>query len=229
MSQTVREMFDGIAFRYDLTNRVLSMGTDVGWRRQVIRGLKLSRPARVLDLATGTGDLALGLARALGAGSRVVGCDFSMPMLAQARDKARAAGAEQCAWCQGDAMALPMTDDAFDGATISFGIRNVDDPLGALRELRRVLRPGGVLGVLEFGQPSGRLFGAVFSWYSRVMIPRIGGWLTGAREAYEYLPRTSAAFPCGEAFLALMARAGFGELTMRRFSLGIAWCYRGVA
>jgi demethylmenaquinone methyltransferase/2-methoxy-6-polyprenyl-1,4-benzoquinol methylase len=148
-----------------------------------------------------------------------------MPMLRQAQAKS----ATDCFWLQGDAMQLPLASNSFDGATISFGIRNVDDPLCGLSEIHRVLRPGGVLAVLEFGQPNGWLFGPLYRWYSRVMIPRLGGWLTGKREAYEYLPRTSAAFPCGKEFLSLMQSAGFRDLSAHPLSLGIAWRYRGVA
>ena len=206
MSAQVRDMFASIAQRYDAANEVLSLGVHRGWRREAVRLCGAGPGDRVLDCATGTGDLALSFKRAVGASGLVVGTDFCAEMLASAPGKARKAGLE-VQFEVADALALPFASGSFDITSIGFGIRNVDDPVACLREMARVVRPGGRVVVLEFGQPRGA-FGALFRLYSRSVMPAIGGALTGNRAAYEYLPRTAAAFPAGERFLALMDEAG---------------------
>lgn len=223
MSEQVREMFSSIARRYDVTNVVLSFGVDHWWRHLTVKAAGAGPGTRVLDCATGTGDLALAFRRT---GATVVGTDFSAPMLVQAREKARAAGLD-VTFETADVLALPYPDRSFEVASISFGIRNVDDPVQCLREMARVVRPGGRVLVLEFGQPGG-LWGAMYRLYSRVVMPAVGGLLTGNRAAYQYLPRTAAAFPAGENFLELMDRSGaFSARTAQPLTGGIAWLYAG--
>lgn len=230
MSVTVQKMFDKISPRYDLANRVLSMGVDPSWRRAAVKLLGCGEGSALLDVATGTGDLALDLARAAGSAGHVTGLDFSAQMLAKAPPKEQALAGQGLApidWVLGDALALPFEDDRFDGATIAFGIRNTDDPAACLRELKRVVKPGGAVVVLEFGQPKGWLFPPIYRAYSKLVMPRIGGLITGERQPYEYLPETSAAFPCGEAFAELMREAGLADPVVKPLFFGIAWLYRG--
>jgi demethylmenaquinone methyltransferase/2-methoxy-6-polyprenyl-1,4-benzoquinol methylase len=223
MSEQVREMFSSIAGRYDVTNVVLSFGLDHWWRRVTVRAGRTGPGMRVLDCATGTGDLALAFRRT---GAQVVGTDFCAPMLGPAREKAKAAGLD-VTFEVADALALPYPDVSFDLASISFGIRNVDDPVRCLREMARVVKPGGRVLVLEFGQPHG-LWGALYRFYSRVVMPFVGGLLTGNRAAYQYLPRTAAAFPAGQPFLELMERSGsFKTRRARALTGGITWLYEG--
>ncbi|MFZ5467905.1 MAG: bifunctional demethylmenaquinone methyltransferase/2-methoxy-6-polyprenyl-1,4-benzoquinol methylase UbiE [Myxococcota bacterium] len=226
MSTQVREMFSAIALRYDATNDVLSLGMHRLWRREAVRRSGVTPGAAVLDCATGTGDLALAFKRAVGPSGRVVGTDFCAKMLDAAPPKAERAGLE-IEFRVADALALPFPDASFDVASISFGIRNVDDPARCLRELARVVRPGGRVVVLEFGQPTG-LFGAFFRLYARWFMPLLGGWLTGHRHAYEYLPRTAAAFPAGSHFLRLMERTGrFSAQRAHPLLFGTAYVYVG--
>ena len=226
MSAQVRDMFASIAQRYDAANEVLSLGVHRGWRREAVRLCGAGPGDRVLDCATGTGDLALSFKRAVGASGLVVGTDFCAEMLASAPGKARKAGLE-VQFEVADALALPFASGSFDITSIGFGIRNVDDPVACLREMARVVRPGGRVVVLEFGQPRGA-FGALFRLYSRSVMPAIGGALTGNRAAYEYLPRTAAAFPAGERFLALMDEAGnFASPTAHPLLAGTAYVYVG--
>lgn len=223
MSEQVREMFSSIARRYDVTNVVLSFGVDRWWRHLTVTAAGVGPGMRVLDCATGTGDLALAFRRT---GASVVGTDFCAPMLVPAREKARAAGLD-VTFEVADALALPYPDASFDVTSISFGIRNVDDPVQCLREMGRVVKPGGKVLVLEFGQPRG-LWGALYRLYSRVVMPAIGGLLTGNKAAYQYLPRTAAAFPAGEKFVELMDRSGaFSAHEARPLTGGIAWLYVG--
>ena len=227
MSVEVRRMFASIAPRYDAANEVLSLGVHRGWRRAAVR-ISGARPGhRVLDCATGTGDLALEFKREVGARGEVIGTDFCAEMLESAPGKARRAGLE-VRFAVADALALPYPDASFDVASIAFGIRNVDDPLRCLREMARVVKPGGSVIVLEFGQPRGA-FGALFRTYSKRVMPLIGGALTGNRAAYEYLPRTAAAFPAGERFVALMAESqAFSRAEAHPLTFGTAYVYRGV-
>lgn len=227
MSAEVQRMFASIAPGYDRTNSVLSFGIHHLWRRAAVKESRVGPGMKVLDCATGTGDLALSFARAVQPGGRVLGTDFCAEMLEPAPEKAARAGL-QIDFQVADAMALPFEADRFDVATISFGIRNVDDPVKCLSEMARVVKPGGRVVVLEFGQPTG-LFGLLFRLYSRVVMPAVGGLLTGNREAYEYLPRTSAAFPAAERFLDLMDRSGaFASREARPLTFGTAWIYVGV-
>ena len=226
MSTQVREMFASIAQRYDAANEVLSLGVHRGWRREAVRLSGAREGDRVLDCATGTGDLALAFKRAVGRSGLVVGTDFCAQMLAPAPGKARKAGLE-VRFEVADALALPFGDGSFDIASIGFGIRNVDDPVACLREMARVVRPGGRVVVLEFGQPRGA-FGALFRLYSRSVMPALGGVLTGNRAAYEYLPRTAAAFPAGDRFLSLMDQSrAFATSTAHPLLAGTAYVYVG--
>jgi demethylmenaquinone methyltransferase/2-methoxy-6-polyprenyl-1,4-benzoquinol methylase len=221
----VRSMFDRIAPRYDLLNRVLSGGTDVRWRRRAVALLDLPPGGRVLDLCTGTADLLLEALRSGGAGGGL-GVDLSHQMLVRGRRKLAAAGAGKADLAGGDAERLPVRGEAFDGALVAFGIRNVGDPLAALREVHRALRPGGRVVVLEFQTPRGAI-GALYQLYFRHVLPRIGGLVSGDGSAYAYLPASVARFPEPEAFATLMRDAGFVDVRNERLTLGIAWLHRG--
>ncbi len=229
-AEAVRTMFGAIARRYDRANSVLSGGMHHLWRRRAVRMLG-SRPGdRVLDVCCGTGDLAFAVADALGADGEVAATDFTPEMVELANAKlarrGERAGRGRVAFAQADATDLPYDDDAFDAATVSFGIRNVVPPAAGIAEMARVVRPGGRVLVLEFGQPDGWLFGRLFRFYARFVMPRIGGLLTGDRAAYEYLPRTSAAFPAGEAFVTeLLEPAGLRVVAKAALTFGIAWIY----
>lgn len=227
MSEAVHAMFSDIAPRYDVTNSILSMGIHHLWRSATVKASGARVGSHVLDCATGTGDLALAFKRTVGPSGRVLGTDFNADMLSFAPSKARGKGLD-VDFEVADAMHLPYDDASFDVASISFGIRNVDDPRTALAEMARVVRPGGRVVVLEFGQPRG-IIGGIYRWYSQHIIPLIGGLLTGNRKAYEYLPTTAAAFPCREEFLNLMRSTGrMDECSYRELTGGIAFLYTGI-
>lgn len=222
-SDDVRAMFDGIVPRYDLLNRLMTGGRDVAWRklavREASRNLNLVT-ASVLDIATGTGDLALELERA--GFASVVGLDFSAAMLHEAERKAQEqpGGASLVSWVRGDAMALPFASDTFDAVTVGFGLRNMPGYLGALREVVRVLKPGGVFVCLETSPLPSPALRAVFEYSMRTGLPLLGGLLSGDREAYAYLPQSSALFPDADALGRLMQVAGLRNVRYLRRGLG---------
>ena len=217
-------MFASIAKRYDRANTVLSAGIHHLWRRKAVRAAKVQPGDRVLDCATGTGDLAIAFRKAVGAEGRVIGTDFVPEMLDFARRKTSDVTFEVA-----DVTRLPYEDAAFDVASISFGIRNVNDPRKGIAEMARVVRSGGRVIVLEFGQPGSRTFGKLYDGYSKHVLPRIGGVLTGDREAYSYLQTSAGRFPCGDEFVALMHdAAGFATIDVTPLTLGIAYLYCGV-
>jgi len=212
-------MFDRIARRYDMVNRVLSLGLDKGWRRRTVRRLQLGERARVLDVASGTGDLAIDIAR-MTPGATVVGLDPSKNMLAIAGDKvARRGLAERISFVIGDAQELPYQSCEMDAATIAFGIRNVPDRPRALRELARVVRPGGRVAVLELGEPRAGVLGRAARLHTRHVVPRLGALLSGARE-YAYLQRSIAAFPPADEFAQIMEQAGLHVLEVIPLTFG---------
>ncbi len=226
MSIQVQQMFADLAGRYDAANEVLSFGVHRLWRAEAVRQSGAGAGDRVLDCATGTGDLAFAFRKAVGGAGAVVGTDFCAPMLEIARRKSqqRAAFVE---FKEADALALPFERGAFDVASIAFGIRNVDNPVACLREMARVVKPGGRVVVLELGQPVGP-FGALYRVYSRTAMPIIGKLLTGQGAAYQYLPRTAAAFPAGERFLALMDESrAFSSRRATPLMFGAAFVYVG--
>src|SRR6187402_3761986 len=211
-------MFDAIAGRYDLLNMVLSGGLDRYWRRCAISSLKLTGRERLLDVCTGTADVAIGAARRKDGAARVVGVDFSGSMLTHGLDKVRhLALADRVQLIRGDAMNLPIESGSVHAATIAFGIRNVQQPEVACRELVRVLRPGGRIAILEFGTPSNRLFGPVYDWYSRNILPRIGRAVSRHDAAYTYLPESIGAFPYGDDFARILVAAGLSQVQARPF------------
>lgn len=217
-------MFASISTRYDRANTVLSGGVHHLWRTKAVRRSGAAAGDSVLDCATGTGDLAIAFRKAVGPTGRVLGTDFVPEMLTLARTKATDIEFEVA-----DVTRLPFDDSEFDVASISFGIRNVNDPRKGLSEMARVLKPGGRLIVLEFGQPQGRLFGALYDFYRRRVLPRIGGMVTGEQDAYEYLERSAGRFPCGDEFVAMMRTAGdFASIDYVPLTFGIAYLYRGV-
>ncbi len=226
MAEQVRSMFAEIAPRYDLGNRILSMGIDVMWRKRTVRESKASPGDKVLDCATGTGDLALEFKKRVGPAGEVLGTDFCAEMLEFAPSKAEKAGLP-CRFEVADAMNLPYEDNSFDVASIAFGIRNVDDPLVCLKEMSRVVKPGGQVVVLEFGQPQG-LFKYPYNFYNKNILPSVGSLVTGKKTAYTYLHETSAAFPCGQDFLDIMKAAGsFAEQRAIPLTFGVAYLYIG--
>ena len=223
MGETVKDMFAAIAGRYDGLNSVLSLGLHHYWRRRAVAASGLRRDATVLDLCSGTADLALAFARRDG---RVVATDFCDAMLVRGRRKATRRRTP-VAFALADAQRLPFCDASFDAVSVAFGLRNVDCLAAALDEMYRVLRPGGVAVVLEFGQPQGAVFGPLYRFYSRHLLPRIGGWLSGHSEAYAYLPRTAAAFPAGVRFIQAMQGQNFADVQARPLTGGVVYIYRG--
>ncbi len=217
-------MFDAIARRYDVVNRVLSLGLDRSWRRAAARALVDSQS--VLDVATGTGDLAIELAR-IAPHAVITGVDPSVRMLEVARSKlARHGFDDRVTLRRGDVRCLPIEDARFDAAAIAFGIRNVSDRLGALRELVRVVRPGGRVVILELGEGNDGILGRVARLHCRHIVPRIGALLAGRRE-YEYLTASVTAFPRPTAFAATMRDAGLVDVTVRPLAFGACTLFIG--
>jgi demethylmenaquinone methyltransferase/2-methoxy-6-polyprenyl-1,4-benzoquinol methylase len=219
-------MFDAIASRYDLLNMVLSGGIDRYWRRQMIGSLQLTGKQCVLDVCTGTADVALGCARR--GAARVVGVDFSGSMLTYGMEKVRrAALGDRIQLIRGDAMGLPVANESVHAATIAFGIRNVMQPEVACGELFRALKPGGRVAILEFGTPGSRLFGPIYQWYSRHVLPRIGRAVSRHDAAYTYLPESIGAFAYGDEFARILSVAGFSQVEARPFMFGAVYLYVG--
>ncbi len=226
-SQRVRSMFDRVAPRYDLANHLLSANVDRHWRNRTVVRVRdiLSRPdARVVDLACGTGDLLIALERKARRG--LIGSDFCYPMLAGAktklsRDRMRSTLVES------DALVLPFADRSLDLITIAFGYRNLANYRAGLLEMRRVLRPGGALAILEFSQPPNRMFASVYNWYSHRVLPVIGGAISGVKEAYEYLPESVRKFPDAPELARMMTESGFDEVEWEYLTFGIAALHIG--
>ncbi len=217
-------MFDRIAGRYDTLNRLLSLGVDQGWRRRTVSALSLGSGACVLDLATGTGDLAIAIARSR-SDVRVVGLDPSAGMLAVGAEKLhRLELDERVELVEGDAEELPFDADRFDGVSIAFGIRNVPDRSRALREMARVTRPDGRVAILELGEPEGSILGPLARFHVHRVVPTLGAWLSGADE-YRYLERSIAAFPPREEFAELMRQAGLEVLSVEPLTFGVCTLY----
>ncbi len=227
--EQVREMFDRIARRYDLLNHVLSLGIDRGWRRCVLNEVARENPRRVLDVATGTGDLAMMIARRV-PGAVVVGADLSEGMVEVGRTKVCKAGlGSRVDLRVADAGSLDReTFGEFDVVTAAFGVRNFEDVALGLRAMRSVLREGGKVWVLEFSTPRNKAFGALYNFYFHRVLPVVGGMVSGDRKAYGYLPRSVGAFASGEDFLELLRGAGFSDCSMKSLTLGVAHIYRGV-
>ncbi len=226
-SRWVRSMFGRVAPRYDLANHLLSANIDVYWRNRTVARVRdvLRRPeARVLDLACGTGDLLIALERA--AGRRLLGSDFCHPMLTGAQTKLES-GQLRSVLVESDALALPFADASLDLITIAFGYRNLANYRAGLDEMRRVLRPGGALAILEFTQPPNRSFAAVYNWYSRNVLPIVGGAISGAPEAYRYLPESVRKFPDAPGLADLMKQADFQPVEWEYLTFGIAALHIG--
>lgn len=220
----VEHMFDGIAGKYDSLNRVISLGVDQSWRRKVVREILEGKPGRVLDMATGTGDLAISLARA--GVPEVVGLDISEGMLEIGRNKVIESGLqEQVRMLTGDAEGIPSGDNAFQAATVAFGVRNFEDLDRGLSELYRVLSPGGKLVILETSVPEHALARLGYRMYCSLLLPAIGRIFSSDPHAYRYLSDSAAAFPFGEAFNNILRKTGFISVENRPQTFGAATIY----
>jgi demethylmenaquinone methyltransferase/2-methoxy-6-polyprenyl-1,4-benzoquinol methylase len=238
-ARQVREMFTRIAPHYDLLNHLLSLGFDIAWRKRVARRFAdfLRQPGiRTLDLCCGTGDLALALAehsrdrgqaadKSAGTPAhraQFCGADFAHPMLVRAREKAGVRDRDAAvSFLEADALRLPFAAESFDLVTTAFGFRNLANYTAGLAEVRRILRPGGSLAILEFAEPEGALFGAMFRFYFRRLLPKIGGLISSNSQAYGYLPNSVARFPAPPALAELLRQAGFLEVSFERWTGGI--------
>lgn len=228
MSIQVHDMFKSIAKSYDKTNDVLSFGVHRLWRYQSLRfaGINRQFPIQALDLCCGTGDFLIATKKMTHPSSTYIGVDFVWDMLPIALHKTRAQG-DRIVYINADTLSLPVKDNSIDLCTIGFGIRNLDSTESGLCEMHRVLKLGGKLVVLEFGTPHLFGFKQVFKLYSKYIMPFLGALCSGNRSAYEYLPETSAAYPCREEFCSLMKKSGYQNVTYRSFFGGIAYCYVG--
>jgi demethylmenaquinone methyltransferase/2-methoxy-6-polyprenyl-1,4-benzoquinol methylase len=220
------EMFDKIAARYDLLNRMMSFGLDVRWRKALVKSLRLKGHAHVLDVATGTGDVAIEICKQHPE-AHVVGIDPSKEMLAVAADKLRRGHLEGRVSCvHGSAEALPFESRTFDASCISFGIRNVPDRGLGLSEMARVTRSGGVVSVLELGEPKEGMLGPLARFHVHTLVPAMGALLSGQKE-YHYLQKSIAAFPAPHIFMTLMTEAGLVDVSYERLSFGAVYLYTG--
>lgn len=227
-SQKIRKMFSSVAGGYDTANTVLSLGIHHLWRKKAVQYAQVFPGESVLDCATGTGDLAIEFKKAVGSKGRVIGTDFCKEMIDFAPLKAKQQGLS-VEFSVEDVTQLPYADNSFDVCSISFGIRNVQDPKKGLQELYRVLKPQGRLIVLEFGQMNLPVISQIYGFYSQHILPKIGGLITGDSGAYSYLQESSAKFPSGEAFAQWMRDSGdYIEVDFQTLSMGIAYLYRGI-
>lgn len=223
----VERMFDGIAHRYDFLNHFFSLGIDVLWRKRCVRLLRQERPKRMLDVATGTADFAIEAVR-MGLDVHVTGVDISAGMLDVGRTKIAARGwNDRIELIQGDSVALPFEADAFDAFTVAFGVRNFEDLQGGLKDMLRVLKPGGLGLVLEFSKPRRFPIKQVFGLYFKHIMPTVGKWVSKDPAAYTYLPESVDAFPEGNDFLDQMTLAGYTDVKAQRLTGGIATIYTG--
>jgi demethylmenaquinone methyltransferase/2-methoxy-6-polyprenyl-1,4-benzoquinol methylase len=223
----ISAMFDAIARRYDTLNHLLSAGLDRRWRRRAVASLELTGTERVLDMCTGTADLAIEAATpSAGGAADVIGIDFSGEMLRLAAAKVRAARLDRRVWlARGDATHMPLPDNSVDAAMVAFGIRNVLEPQVACREFFRVVRPGGRLAILEFGAPTVPGLRHAYLWYFRHVLPRIGSLVSRHGEAYDYLPASVLEFPSGPAFAAMLESSGFRAIRLQPMTFGIVYLY----
>ncbi|MFZ4402839.1 MAG: bifunctional demethylmenaquinone methyltransferase/2-methoxy-6-polyprenyl-1,4-benzoquinol methylase UbiE [Pseudobdellovibrionaceae bacterium] len=224
-AEKIRSMFDQVAPGYDKANSILSLGIHHLWKQKLVRWSQARPGQKVLDCATGTGDLALAFKQVVGPTGQVIGSDFSAEMLKTAPQKALEKNL-QIQFEIADAINLPYESQTFDIVSISFGIRNVSDPVKALAEMHRVLKPKGTLMVLEFGQMKTPVLSKLYNFYSRRILPQIGGWITGKKEAYNYLQTSSAQFPDEKDFQKLLTQAGFLSSEYKTLSFGIAYLYK---
>ncbi len=223
----VRQMFNNIAFRYDFLNRLLSMGIDKGWRKKVIALIKKKESLNILDIATGTGDLALELGQALPK-AKVIGLDLAPQMLEIGRQKAQKKGmSESISFIEGDAENLPFQDNSFDAITVAFGVRNFETPLKGLKEMNRVLKPGGQLIVLEFSKTRSKFFKGIFNFYFKYILPQIGRLISKDARAYQYLYDSVQAFPSGNEFLNLLDQSGYRAEKWIPLTFGVCSIYYG--
>ena len=230
LNRQVQKMFSDIAPRYDLLNWLLSCGRDRYWRKRVVARLSPQAGERFLDIATGTADVALEIIRKAPKGTvQVVGMDFSEKMLELAQQKIDSQDrASSIQLKSGSAENLPFEDNCFDGTTTAFGIRNFSDVSQSLREMHRVLKPGGRCAILEFALPKNSIFSAFYQFYFKWLLPRIGRLISKHPSAYAYLPETVASFPVRKEFSSLMQQAGFMDVTYQELTFGIVILYTGV-
>lgn len=226
----VRRMFGEIAGRYDLLNHLLSLNVDRWWRRRTVQSVPPRGDGPILDLCTGTGDLALAYYEATAGRVPIVAADFCHPMLKQGMEKGRRRGTNgQMMFIEADAQQLPLPDDRFQIVCVAFGLRNVTDTDRGLSEMVRVCRPGGSVAVLEFSQPTWPVLGPMYGWYFRQVLPRVGQFLArNGNDAYHYLPASVGEFPSGEALAQRMRAAGLVEVRVRPLTFGVATLYVGV-
>jgi demethylmenaquinone methyltransferase/2-methoxy-6-polyprenyl-1,4-benzoquinol methylase len=226
--EQVAAMFNAISPKYDALNRILSAGIDQSWRRKTLREIRATGALKLLDVATGTADLALALAKGI-PGSKVVGVDISSGMLEVGRSKVRAKDLEgRVRLDLGDGEQLPYEESSFGAVTVAFGVRNFENLEQGLRDMRRVLEPGGTLAVLEFSQPTAWPLRSLYLFYFKNILPRIGRMVSKDASAYTYLPNSVQAFPYGEAFAAKLREAGFQSVRVRPLTFGVASLYLAI-
>lgn len=223
----IRNLFDRIAPDYDRLNHILSLNIDKGWRRKAVKEIvDCESPLKILDVACGTGDFTIEIARKMPKGSMVIGIDLSEGMMEIGREKIAAAGVK-AEMIQGDCEALPFEDSVFDRISVGFGVRNFENLDKGLKEMNRVMKPGGKLVILELSVPSGPVLRWCYKLYFLKVLPLVGGWISGDRGAYEYLPASVLRFPAPDRFMEMMRKAGFRDVMHRSFTFGICRMYVG--
>jgi demethylmenaquinone methyltransferase/2-methoxy-6-polyprenyl-1,4-benzoquinol methylase len=230
--ERIRRMFGGIAHRYDFLNHFLSLGIDIRWRNKTVRAIKLDGDAPILDVCTGTGDLAIAFWQHAKQQIAVTGADFTPEMLELARMKAAKLkhidNAAPLEFVEADALHLPFGDNMFQVVSVAFGLRNVSDTIGGLKEMVRVCRPGCTVAILEFSMAKSRIIGGLYRAYFHYLLPRIGQWFSKSDDsAYSYLPKSVAEFPDGEKLTALMRECGLVETSFQPLTFGVATLYLG--